>query len=125
MVGEHTSDYVITVDHRNRSVLLSVSLSVLASPRRPLIKWDGDRFGPCQLPTTHPSTHHYRQHHPSRVVLMLLGTKMFPTPAPLDIIMDLAAHSEPFLQVCQPNQRVNIKAKQTKSKQNKTNKAQI
>ena len=55
---------------------------------------------------------------------MLLGTKMFPTPAPLDIIMDLAAHSEPFLQVHQPKQRVNIKAKQTKSKQNETNKAQ-
>ena len=30
---------------------------------------------------------------------MLLGTKVFPTPAPLDIIMDLAAHSQPFLQV--------------------------
>ena len=37
-----------------------------------------------------------------RVVLIILGTKVFPTPAPLDIIMDLAAHSHPFLEVRQP-----------------------
>jgi len=38
------------------------------------------------------------EHQNRRIVLSLLGTKVFPTPAPLDILMDLAAHSSPFLQ---------------------------
>jgi len=38
------------------------------------------------------------EHQNKRIVLLLLGTKVFPTPAPLDILMDLAAHSSPFLQ---------------------------
>ena len=42
-----------------------------------------------------------------RVVLVLLGTKVFPSPSTLDIIMDLAAHSEPFLKV--PKAHVRIK----------------
>ena len=40
-------------------------------------------------------------------MLVLLGTKVFPSPSPLDIIMDLAAHSEPFLKV--PKAHVRIK----------------
>jgi len=38
------------------------------------------------------------EHQNRRIVLSLLGTKVFPTPAPLDILMDLAAHSSSFLQ---------------------------
>ena len=41
-----------------------------------------------------------------RVVLVLLGTKVFPSPSTLDIIMDLAAHSEPFLKVAQTHLRI-------------------
>jgi len=37
------------------------------------------------------------EHQNRRIVLSILGTKVFPTPAPLDILMDLSAHSSAFL----------------------------